>query len=146
MDYGAIADSFETSTAWSNLMPLHRSVTAAIKQTVERVTGRSGYYLGCHISHLYETGACLYYTIAVRARDGSSPEEMIEQFNTIKRATTDEMMRCGGALSHHHAVGHEHQPWIEQELSTVGVNALRAVKKSLDPSGILNPGSLIPPK
>ncbi|TDJ47885.1 MAG: FAD-binding oxidoreductase [Gemmatimonadetes bacterium] len=146
MDYGAIADSFETSTAWSNLMPLHRSVTAAIKQTVERVTGRSGYYLGCHISHLYETGACLYYTLAVRARDGSSPEEMIEQFNTIKRATTDEMMRCGGALSHHHAVGYEHQPWIEQELSTAGVNALRAVKQALDPSGILNPGSLIPPK
>ena len=146
MDYGAIADSFETSTEWSNLMPLHRSVMAVIKQTVERVTGRSGYYVGCHISHLYKTGACLYYTIAIRARDGSSAEEMIEQYRTIKRVTTDEMIRCGGALSHHHAVGYEHQPWIEQELSTAGVSALRAVKQSLDPADTLNPGSLIPPK
>ncbi len=96
------------------------------------------------MSHLYQTGACLYFTVTVRAKDGSTPDQMISQYTTIKGAATDEIVRCGGALSHHHAVGYEHQPWIEQELSRTGVQAIRAVKTSLDPTGILNPGSLIP--
>ena len=144
MDYGAIADSFETSTMWANMMPLYQSVTAAVRRAVEQVTGRRYYYLGCHISHLYQTGACLYYTVAVRAKEGSTPDQMISQYAAIKEAATDEIMRCGGALSHHHAIGYEHQPWIEQELSSTGVKAIRAVKTALDPTGILNPGSLIP--
>ena len=53
-------------------------------------------------------------------------------------------MASGGTLTHHHAVGYEHMPWMEQEVSATGFTALRALKASLDPSGILNPGKLIP--
>ena len=68
----------------------------------------------------------------------------MEQFTAIKNAATEAMMQQGGALSHHHAVGQEHQPWIERELSPAGLASLRGLKASLDPTGILNPGSLIP--
>ena len=143
MDYGFITDSFETSTVWSNMMPLYGSVTEVIRKTFEEVTGFVG-YVGGHISHLYGTGACLYYTVGGRSREGSTPEEMIEQYTTIKHAATSEIMRNGGALSHHHAVGYEHQPWIEQELSATGVRSLTGLKLCIDPQRILNPGSLLP--
>ena len=143
MDYGLIGDSFETSTVWSNVMPLYDAVTHAIKKALLHETGFAG-YIGNHISHLYDTGACLYYTIGVRTREGSTPQQMIEQYTGIKRAATEEIMKRGGALSHHHAVGYEHQPWIERELSATGIQSIRALKASLDPKGILNPGTLIP--
>lgn len=143
MDYGLITDSFETSTVWSNMMPLYGAVGEVLRKTLKEVTGFEG-YVGNHISHLYDTGACLYYTVGVRSREGSTPEEMIEQYTTIKHAATSEIMRNRGALSHHHAVGYEHQPWIEQELSATGIRSLMGLKMSLDPQRILNPGSLLP--
>ena len=135
--------SFETSAVWSNLMPLYDAVTHTLKQALLRETGFTG-YVGSHISHLYGPGACLYYTIGVRTSEGSTPPQMIEQYTGIKRAATDEIMKMGGALSHHHAVGREHQPWIERELSATGIQSIRGMKASLDPKGILNPGTLIP--
>ncbi len=143
MDYGLIADAFETSATWSNLLPLYESVGKVIRDTFANVTGFKG-FVGAHLSHLYDTGACLYYTIGVRSRENSTPIEMMEQYTAIKRATTEAIMQHGGALSHHHAVGQEHQPWLEREISPTGVASLRGLKVSLDPTGILNPGSLIP--
>ncbi len=62
----------------------------------------------------------------------------------MRNVDTSEIMRNGGALSHHHAVGYEHQPWIEQELSATGIRSLTGLKLCLDPQRILNPGSLLP--
>jgi alkyldihydroxyacetonephosphate synthase len=53
-------------------------------------------------------------------------------------------MRLGGTLSHHHAVGTEHRPWMTQEVSPAGLQALHALKTSLDPKHVLNPGKLLP--
>ena len=142
MEYGTIADSFETATVWSNLMPLYESTNETLRQVIRDVTGFEG-YIGSHISHLYETGACLYYTICTRCREGSTPEEAIEQYSEIKRVATETFVRGGGALSHHHGVGYEHRPWIERELSERGVASLRHLKDALDPDGIMNPGGLL---
>ena len=142
MGYGTIADSFETATVWSNLMPLYEASTEILRRVVREVTGFHG-YIGSHISHLYDTGACLYYTVCTRCRQGSTPEEAIEQYAEIKRVATETFMSGGGALSHHHGVGYEHRPWIERELSERGVASLRQLKDALDPDGIMNPGSLL---
>ncbi len=142
MGYGTIADSFETATVWSNLMPLYEASTEILRRVVREVTGFHG-YIGSHISHLYDTGACLYCTIAVRCREESTPEEAIEQYAEIKRVVTQTFVSGGGALSHHYGVGYEHRPWIERELSERGVASLRQLKAALDPDGIMNPGSLL---
>ena len=142
MEYGAIADSFETSAVWSKLMPLYESSTEALRRVIRDVTGFEG-YIASHISHLYETGACLYYTVCTRCREGSTPEEAIEQYSEIKRVATETFVSGGGALSHHHAVGYEHRPWIERELSERGLASLRQLKDALDPDGIMNPGGLL---
>jgi alkyldihydroxyacetonephosphate synthase len=51
---------------------------------------------------------------------------------------------AGATLTHHHAVGADHAPWLAAEVGDLGVEVLRAVKARLDPRGILNPCKLLP--
>jgi alkyldihydroxyacetonephosphate synthase len=93
----------------------------------------------CHISHVYPTGASLYFTVVAGQR--ANP---IEQWRKAKAAASDAMVRCGATITHHHAVGADHRPWMRAEIGDLGVEVLRAVKAVLDPTGIMNPGKLIP--
>ena len=141
MDYALLCDAFETATVWSRVLPLYRDGIRALKDAYQRETGHDG-YLGCHISHLYPTGACLYFTIGVQAREGSSPREMNEQYSAIKSAASDAFLRNGGTLSHHHGVGYEHEPWMSEEHSEPALRAFARMKDELDPRGIMSPGNL----
>jgi alkyldihydroxyacetonephosphate synthase len=52
------------------------------------------------------------------------------------------MLEHGGTVSHHHAVGRDHAPWLEAEIGATGLATLRAAKAQLDPQGVMNPGVL----
>ena len=93
----------------------------------------------CHISHVYETGASLYFTIATRQDD-----DPVAQWRAAKAAASDAIIRSGASITHHHAVGRDHKPWLAEEIGPVGVEMLRAVKERIDPTGVLNPGVLVP--
>ena len=138
MDYGCMADVAETSTLWSKVLPLYDATVEAVRARFHQDDGTG--YIGCHISHTYETGACLYFTFAARQPKGKE----LEHYYDYKRLVTDTILRLGGTLSHHHAVGIEHRPWVTQELSAAGIRALYALKDSLDPQHVLNPGKLLP--
>jgi alkyldihydroxyacetonephosphate synthase len=138
MDFGCMADVAETSTLWSNVLPLYTATIEVVKQRFGQEDGTG--YIGCHISHTYQTGACLYFTFAARQPKGRE----LEHYYGYKRLVTDTIMRCGGTLSHHHAVGTEHRPWMTLEISPAGLQALQALKASLDPKRVLNPGKLLP--
>ncbi|MGN6373568.1 MAG: FAD-binding oxidoreductase, partial [Solirubrobacteraceae bacterium] len=86
-----------------------------------------------------ETGASLYFTLLAPQSEGRE----IEQWQAVKRAASDAVVDAGGTISHHHAVGSDHAPWIERELGAGGVDALRALKHRLDPAGVMNPGKLL---
>jgi alkyldihydroxyacetonephosphate synthase len=139
MDYGVMADVAETSTVWSNLLPLYHGAKKTLEDRL-RADGKR-FYLGCHISHTYKTGASLYFTFAAHM----TPGKELEEYYRYKRLVTETFVTHGGTLSHHHAVGIEHQAWIEREVTPTGVRALRGLKTALDPHGIMNPGKLIPP-
>ena len=94
----------------------------------------------CHVSHLYPSGASLYFTFLAPQQEG----EEIEQWRAAKTAACDAIAATGGTITHHHAVGRDHAPWMEQEAGALGLAALRAVKDRLDPAGIMNPGKLLP--
>ena len=49
----------------------------------------------------------------------------------------------GGTITHHHAVGRDHLPYLEAEIGPLGMALLRATKAVLDPHGIMNPGVLV---
>jgi alkyldihydroxyacetonephosphate synthase len=138
MDFGCMADVAETSTLWSNVLPLYAATVSAVKARFKQDDGTG--FIGCHISHTYRTGACLYFTFAARSPEGKE----LEHYYSYKRLVTDTIMSLGGTLSHHHAVGTEHRPWMKMEISPTGLQALHALKASLDPKRILNPGKLLP--
>ena len=134
---GALCETLETATQWSNVGALKAAVTAALTDTLAD-SGTAALVL-CHISHVYPTGASLYFTV-VAAQRGNP----VDQWRAAKAAASDAIMRTGGTITHHHAVGTDHRPWLTEEVGEVGVRVLRAVKDCLDPAGILNPGKLIP--
>jgi alkyldihydroxyacetonephosphate synthase len=146
---GALCETLETATNWSNLSTLKAAVTEALTTALaggqERsdsgnatVTGTPALVL-CHISHVYPTGASLYFTVVAGQRGNP-----IEQWRKAKAAASEAMVHNGGTITHHHAVGADHRPWMRDEIGDLGVEVLRAVKAVLDPTGILNPGKLIP--
>jgi alkyldihydroxyacetonephosphate synthase len=139
MDYGVMADVGETSTVWSNVLPLYHAAKKALEDRFR--ADNKGFYLGCHVSHTYKTGCSLYFTFAAHM----TPGKELEEYYRYKGLITETYVTHGGTLSHHHAVGIEHQPWIEREITPTGVRALRGLKAALDPDGIMNPGKLIPP-
>jgi alkyldihydroxyacetonephosphate synthase len=53
------------------------------------------------------------------------------------------MVEQGGTITHHHAVGLDHAPYLPEEIGPLGIAALRAVKTELDPTGVMNPGKLL---
>ncbi|QZT65680.1 FAD-binding oxidoreductase [Mycolicibacterium austroafricanum] len=134
---GALCETLETATNWSNVATLKAAVTGALTGSLAE-SGTPALVL-CHISHVYPTGASLYFTV-VAAQRGNP----IEQWHNAKAAASDAMVRCGATITHHHAVGADHRPWMRDEVGDLGVTVLRAVKAALDPAGILNPGKLIP--
>jgi alkyldihydroxyacetonephosphate synthase len=134
---GALCETLETATNWSNVPALKAAVTEALTGALTE-SGTQALVL-CHISHVYPTGASLYFTV-VAAQRGNP----IEQWRAAKTAASDAMVRTGGTITHHHAVGADHMPWMRDEVGELGVAMLRAVKSTLDPVGILNPGKLIP--
>ena len=82
----------------------------------------------CHVSHAYETGASLYFTVLV-PRDLADP---VGQWQRAKVAASDAISRLG-TITHHHAVGRRSPSWLEKEIGTIGVDVLRAVKDTARP-------------
>ncbi len=137
LTHGVMVETLETATVWSNLERLHRTVGDAIAGALE-AQGTPGLVM-CHISHLYETGASLYFTFLAAQREGYE----IEQWRALKRAASEAIVEGGGTITHHHAVGRDHAEWLAREVGSEGVAMLRALKNELDPAGIMNPGKLI---
>ena len=94
----------------------------------------------CHISHVYPAGASLYFTVVA-----ALTTDPVAQWTTAKDAASRAIAAAGGTISHHHAVGRDHRPYLEDEIGPLGIEVLRAVKATLDPTGIMNPGVLVPP-
>lgn len=134
LDVGVLVETMETVTFWSNLDHVYTSVKDALVGALGEAT-----LVLCHISHVYETGASLYFTVATKAS-----ADPLAQWDVAKRAASDAMVHNGASITHHHAVGQDHKPWLAEEIGPVGVQMLRAVKAEIDPTGVLNPGVLIP--
>ena len=137
LTHGVMVETLETAAQWSRLRALHDAVAGAIERAL-RACGTPGLVM-CHISHVYETGASLYFTLIARQREGDE----IGQWRAVKDAAGEAIVSGGGTITHHHAVGRDHLPWMERELGAGGLAALRALKHELDPAAIMNPGKLL---
>lgn len=138
LDAGGLVETLETATFWSNLHRVRAAVTEAL--TTELNGWGTPPVVLCHISHVYETGASLYFTVVC-----AQAADPLAQWAAAKTAANRAIRAAGAAISHHHGVGTDHRAAYAEEIGPLAMEALRAVKRVLDPDGILNPGVLISP-
>lgn len=135
---GIIFDTFETAVTWERFPNLYSSVKEATERAVKEATGQPG-VVSCRFTHIYPDGPAVYFTFGGLGKKSA----LIEQFWTIKQAASAALMQAGGTITHHHAVGRDHRQWYDQERPEIFARALGAVKRTLDPQWLLNPGVLI---
>src|SRR5262249_5213792 len=130
---GVCVETLETATRWSALPALADSIRCALASALSAKSARP--LVLCRSSHAYETGASLYFTVLTPR----SRRDAMGQWQQAKQAASEAIAAAGATITHHHAVGTDHRPWLATELGERGVGVLRAVKQSVDPTGILNP-------
>jgi alkyldihydroxyacetonephosphate synthase len=126
----AIVDTIEVAATWSSLRDLYHSMK-------ERLAPEA-HLVGCHLSHAYIDGACLYFTLASSCESDEAAAARLDRWWEVAMETT---LGNGGTISHHHGIGRRKAPWMQQELGGWW-DILVAVKKAVDPNGIMNPGAL----
>ncbi len=138
---GIIKETFETATTWDQFEGFYNAVHDATREAVERVTGQ-GAAVACRFTHVYPDGPAPYFTFIGQGKRG----QMREQYDAVKNAASDAIIKHRGTITHHHAVGRDHMPWYEQQVSPVFTGALTGAKRAVDPAGIMNPGVLLRPQ
>ncbi|MFC9686965.1 FAD-binding oxidoreductase [Kribbella sp. NPDC056951] len=136
LDEGALVETLETAAFWSRVPALKAAVTEALVESLS-AQGTPPLVL-CHVSHVYETGASLYFTVIC-----AQTAEPIDQWRQAKLAANTAIAEAGGTISHHHGVGTDHREAYAAEIGPLAVEMLQAVKGVLDPAGVLNPGILL---
>lgn len=137
LEAGVCVETLETAGDWAGLAALRTAVRGALTDSLS--TARARPVVMCHVSHAYETGASLYFTVLAPRAD-TAP---VEQWQRAKAAACEAIVNHAGTITHHHAVGVDHAPWLAAEVGELGIEVLRAVKARLDPTGVLNPGKLV---
>ena len=136
---GLVQETFETAVTWDRFPEFHAGVLEATRKAAEAECG--GAVVSCRFAYVYPDGPAPYYTVLAPGRAGSE----LEQWAAIKAAASEAILRLGGTITHHHAVGRYHRPWYDRQRPELFARALRAAKRELDPAGVMNPGVLIDP-
>ncbi|KAI9023979.1 FAD linked oxidase domain-containing protein [Hyaloraphidium curvatum] len=131
---GVIVETFETACTWSAFPKLHARML--------QIARDNGALISCRFTHLYTDGPAPYYTVAASST-GTDGESMLAQWRKLKKLFSDGLAETGGTITHHHAVGKDHQPWYAREKGKEWVNLLKGIKGILDPAAVLNPGTIL---
>lgn len=135
---GVAIDTLETAIPWPNVM----AASTAIPASIVEVARKSGEVVlaFAHLSHVYRDGASIYTTFLFRRP--ADPDGLLALWADMKRSASLTIQQHGGTITHQHGVGMDHAPYLPAEKGALGMNALRAVCKSFDPDGLMNPGKL----
>lgn len=136
---GMIVETFETAITWDRFESFHGVVMEAASDAVRRIAGTG--LVTVRFTHIYPDGPAPYYSVMAPGRHGGQ----LEQWAEIKAAASEAILRHGGTITHHHAVGRDHRRWYDRERPDGFARVLAAAKRELDPAGVLNPGVLIDP-
>jgi alkyldihydroxyacetonephosphate synthase len=135
---GIISDTFETAVTWDRFEDFYHAIKDATATALREVTGKDG-AVSCRFSHAYPDGPAPYFAFHGEGR----PDGMLAQWQEIKAAASDAIIANGGTITHHHAVGRDHQKWYEQQRPALFGDVLADAKRRLDPNGIMNPGVVV---
>ncbi len=128
---GAFSDTFEVSATWDRILPMYQRVVAAL--------GRRALVMA-HFSHAYLQGCSIYFTFAGRAQDD---EAALRLYDSLWEDGLRAAQEAGGVISHHHGIGMSKKGAMAAELGGT-LEVFEALKSSLDPRQVMNPGKLLP--
>ena len=134
-----IVETFETACTWDAFPALHAGVTEAVLDAVRRICGDG--WITCRFTHVYPDGPAPYFSVFAPSR----PSDEVAMWDEVKVAAAEALAAHGGTITHHHAVGRDHDPWYQRQRPEPVGRALAAAKAALDPAGVLNPGVIVAP-
>ncbi|MEA2055761.1 MAG: FAD-binding oxidoreductase [Candidatus Thermoplasmatota archaeon] len=129
---GFIFDTVEMSVGWKNALDLYSRVIPAMRKI------RGIAVASAHASHFYPQGVCFYFTF------GGVPPKNVDPFEFYQSIWDAMMKACleeNGSISHHHGIGLMRAKWLEKEMGE-RMKLFRAIKETLDPHNIMNPGKM----
>ncbi len=130
---GLVVDTIEVAATWDRVGALYDQVVASLGKIPGLIAGSA------HSSHSYGQGTNLYITFAIKPDDYADAERLyLEAWGRVMETT----IAAGGTIAHHHGIGRLRVPWLERELKS-GYPVLQAIKRALDPAGLMNPGTLL---
>ena len=118
---GYMVDTAETACKWSVIMENYSDVMT----TLGEMDGVSA--VGAHVSHLYEQGACTYFTIILKPDAGL--------YWDVWNALSQIVDRHSATLSHHHGVGILKAGLVRKEYPRA---LLQLLKNGVDPKGTMS--------
>lgn len=136
---GYAIDTLETALPWSKTLAAAGAIKKAIREALEPFNERVLVF--AHLSHVYIDGASIYVTYLWRR--SADPDQTLAHWKAMKGAASNVITAHGGTISHQHGVGLDHAPYLKAEKGETGIRMIEAVRQSLDPERILNPGKLI---
>jgi alkyldihydroxyacetonephosphate synthase len=139
-DEGYALDTLETALPWSKVILAASAVKTSLTSTLAD-KGDSVLAFN-HLSHVYRDGASVYTTYIFRR--SLDPDETVDRWERLKSRATGVILDHGGTISHQHGVGKDHARYMSVEKGTIGLSMIEAVRRQLDPDGMMNPGTLFP--
>uniref|UniRef100_A0A0N5C879 Alkylglycerone-phosphate synthase n=1 Tax=Strongyloides papillosus TaxID=174720 RepID=A0A0N5C879_STREA len=140
MDYGVIGESFETSCPWDKVEDLCRNVKLVIQHKAKECGIKTQVLASCRVTQVYDSGVCIYFYFAFNYKGLKNP---LEIYDTIEAASRDEILACGGSISHHHGVAKIRKHWLPQTIGTTGISIINSLKDEMDPNNIFGADNLI---
>jgi alkyldihydroxyacetonephosphate synthase len=98
-DYACVAESFETSAPWDKVSLACKNVKLRIEDECQKRGVKIKPWISYRVTQLYETGAAIYVYFAFVYHGLPDP---VRTYSEVEDAARDEIMKCGGSISHHH--------------------------------------------
>ncbi len=138
MNYYIIAESFETSCAWSDALKICDNVKRVLREeyTKRGLPGKP--FVTSRITQVYRTGVAIYFYFGFYYKGVENPSEVYLELENIAR---EEILRCGGSLSHHHGIGKIREQYLPEIMSETTIKWKKDIKKTLDPQNIFGAGN-----
>lgn len=138
MNYYIVAESFETSTAWTNVLPLIENVKRRLREEYENRNLPGKPFITSRVTQVYKTGAAIYFYFGFYFKGVENPARV---YLELENAAREEILKSGGSLSHHHGIGKIRQQFLPEIMSEAALRWKQNIKQSVDPQNVFGAGN-----
>ncbi|MCA0295209.1 MAG: FAD-binding oxidoreductase [Actinobacteria bacterium] len=139
-DYYVIGETYETTVPWDRIHDVCDAVARVARSEHERLGFPGKPFTSPRITQLYHSGVCIYFTHGLShhgIEDGDA------KFAEMERNIRAAIMDAGGSISHHHGVGKLRRHVVGRVASPETVDAVKALKRAVDPQNVFGVGNNI---